>query len=63
MSKEIELAQRIRSLRASKGFTVGTIAQREKVLRVAKTLKDAGIIEFDVVTKKRSGNVFKVAAI
>ena len=41
---------------------VKTDQERQSVCRIAKTLKDSGAIEFDVVTKK-DGSEFKVAAI
>ncbi len=62
MSKETSIANKIRALKASKGFVVTSESQRQNVCRVAKLLKDAGVIEFDVVTKKE-GDAFKVAAI
>lgn len=62
MSKDLTLAQKVRGLKAGKPFTVPTEKERQQVCRIAKSLKDAGVIEFDVVTK-RDGDVFKVAAI
>ena len=62
MSKETLIVSKIKALKASKGFVVKTNSERQNVCRVAKLLKDNGIIEFDVVTKKE-GDTFKVAAI
>ena len=62
MGKELSLAQRIRALKIGQQFTVATEKERQQASRVAKSLKDAGVIQFDVVTK-RDGEVFKVAAI
>lgn len=62
MSKETLIASKIKALKASKGFTVNSISERQNVCRVAKILKDNGIIDFDVVTKSE-GKSFKVAAI
>jgi hypothetical protein len=62
MSKDLSLAQKVRSLKVASSFTVATEKERQQVCRVAKSLKDAGVIEFDVVTK-RDGDIFKVAAI
>lgn len=62
MKQDLNLAQRIRGLKAGKPFTVPTEKDRQSVCRIAKSLKDAGVIEFDVVTRKE-GDAFKVAAI
>ena len=63
MSNELNLARKIRNLKVGEGFTVATEAQRQAASRVGKSLKDAGVIEFDVVTKSNDGKGFKVAAI
>ncbi len=62
MSKEMNIAMRVKALKTGKFFMVATEKQRQEVCRAAKLLKDAGVIEFDVVTK-REGDAFKVAAI
>lgn len=62
MGKQLNLAQRIRALAVGKSFHVDTEKERQEVCKVAKTLRDAGVIEFEVVTKQ-DGDRFKVAAI
>lgn len=62
MKQDLNLAQKIRALKTNKSFTVVSEKDRQTVCRIAKCLKDAGFIEFDVVTKKE-GDAFKVAAI
>ena len=62
MSKELSIARQVRGLKIGQPFTVKTDKERQKVCRIAKALKDAGVITFDVVTK-RDGDLFKVAAI
>ena len=63
MSKETALANKIKSLKTAKGFTVTTESERQNVSRIAKRMKQFGLIEFDVVTKSDGANGFKVAAI
>lgn len=60
--KELTIAQKVRGLKIGKSFTVSTEQDRQRVCRVAKSLKDAGVISFSIVTK-RDGDMFKVAAI
>jgi hypothetical protein len=62
MSKEIDLAQKVRALKAGSPFTVKTEKQRQRVCRIAKALRDSGAIDFTVVTRKENG-AFTVAAI
>lgn len=62
MGIELNLAARIKNLKFGKPFYVKTEADRVKVCKIAKNLKDAGAIEFTVVTAKE-GERFKVAAI
>ncbi len=62
MSKQQKFIQKIKALKASKGFTVATESDRQSVCRAAAELKRYGKIDFDVVTKKE-GDAFKVAAI
>lgn len=63
MSKEIKLASQVRALKVGKHFIVDSESDRQKASRVAKSLKDAGVIDFDVVTKSCGDGTFKVAAI
>ena len=63
MSKQLSIAQKIRGLKLGKSFTVKTKPEREAACRVAKSLRDAGVIEFEIVTKLQDDGCFKVAAI
>lgn len=62
MSKNLSMEHRIKNLKLGEHFHVKTDSERQNANRVAKVLKRAGMIEFDVVTK-RDGLTFKVAAI
>lgn len=62
MSNELNLAARIKNLKFGKPFFVKTKSDQVKVCKIAKTLRDAGAIEFTVVTLKE-GDRYKVAAI
>ena len=62
MGKQLNLAQRVRVLKIGQHFHVSTEKERQEVCKVAKSLRDAGVIEFNVVTKA-DGERFKVAAI
>ena len=63
MSKEIAIAMKVKRLKIGSHFLVTTESDRQKALRVAKSLKDAGVIGFDVVTKSDENGQFKIAAI
>jgi len=64
MSKELNLASKVRNLKPGQSFFVADDKERQSVCRIAKNLRDAGVIEFDVVTKwSEDGQNFKVAAI
>ncbi len=63
MSKATQLAQQIRNLKVTKGFTVKGEKERQKVCREAKFLRDHEMISFDVVTSADGKGNFKVAAI
>jgi len=62
MSKDLNIAAKIKALKIGQSFTVKTKSERENVCRIAKNLRDAGAIEFDIVTRENSGG-YKVAAI
>lgn len=62
MSVELNLAARIKNLKVGQSFYVRTPGDRQKACKVAKTLRDAGVITFTVVTSAE-GERFKVAAI
>lgn len=57
-----ELANKIKSLKVSKGFVVANEKERNKVLLEARQLKRFGKISFDITTKEVEGG-FKVIAI
>jgi len=64
MTTELTLAQKVRELQVGRHFIVKTNKDRQAACRVAKSLRDAGVIEFEVVTKRIDGTKnFKVAAI
>jgi hypothetical protein len=63
MNKTLSLARKIRALQIGKPFTVSTEKDRQMVCRVAKALRDAGVIEFMVVTKRMKSGLWKVAVI
>lgn len=62
MSKQMQIAARVKRLEIGKSFFVETETERQEALRSAKVLKKAGAIAFDVVTRTE-GNGFKIAAI
>lgn len=62
MKKNLTLVQRIKRMKIGQHFHVATKGEQQNACRAAKVLKQAGIIEFDVVTK-RDGEQWKVAAI
>lgn len=63
MNGELNLAKKVRALKPGKSFIVSSSKERQAACRVAKSLKDAGIIEFDVVTRAHYDGTYKVAAI
>lgn len=62
MGIELNLAARIKNLKVGQSFFVKTPGDRVKVCKIAKTLKDAGMIDVTIVTVAE-GDRFKVAAI
>jgi hypothetical protein len=60
--KDLSIAQRVRALKVGKHFIVPTASARQAALRVGKSLRDAGVIDFRVVTVP-DGTGFKIAAI
>ena len=62
MKKELNLAQRIRAMKTGDSFDVTTKAERESALKIAKTLFDAGVIEFRLMTRETDAGAFKVVA-
>ncbi len=63
MSKTLNIAQKIKALKVGKHFMVKGETERQIASRAAKSLRDAGVIAFDVVTKADEKGNFKVAAI
>ena len=63
MSNKFSLAQRIKGLKPGQHFTVTGKSEREMACRIGKNLRDAGAIEFEIVTRLIKGDTFKVAAI
>lgn len=63
MSKhDLKFTLMIKALKIGEHFTVRTEYERQSASRAAKVLKRAGVINFDVVTR-RDGKRFKIAAI
>lgn len=62
MKRDLNLAQKVKGLKIGQHFMVATEKERQAASRIAKSLRDAGVIEFSVVTKQE-GDQFKVAAI
>jgi hypothetical protein len=62
MSKESQLAAKIKALKRGTSFSVDTEAERQTVCKEATRLRRYGVIDFSVVTRAENGK-FKVAAI
>lgn len=62
MSKQVEMASRIKNLKPGKFFLVSNKTDRMLAIRTGKLLHDIGQIEFTIVTREE-GKGFKVAAI
>lgn len=60
---QVEAASRIRAMKLGEQFTASTNKDRIVLLKVAKTLKAAGIIEFQIVTRDDGNGGFTVVAI
>ena len=63
MSNKFSLAAKIKALKPGQSFKVVGKSEREMACRIGKNLRDAGAIEFEIVTRCISGDEFKVAAI
>lgn len=65
MSNELELAARIKRLKSGESFFLQGAKARRKALQMAKTLKQAGVIKFDLTTREIGYNseYFKVIAL
>lgn len=62
MSKQLSIAKQISSLKRGQFFHVTGKSARQNVCRIAKALRDAGLTELQIVTRK-DGSKFKVVAI
>ena len=62
MSKSLNIAQKIKSMKVGQHFTVATETERQIANREGKTLFRAGVITFQIVTRKQ-GDGWKIAAI
>lgn len=51
MSKALSLAQKVRQLKPGQSFTVKTKREQRQICAMAKTLRDGGFINFEIVTK------------
>lgn len=62
MSKQFSIEQQIRRMKQGDSFHVNGEKERQNACRAAKTLRKAGVIDFQVITRK-DGDQFKVVAI
>lgn len=60
---QMEIAQRLKGMKRGGEFSVGTNKERIIALNVAKVLRNAGTIDFQIVTRKNENNGFTIAAI
>lgn len=58
---KLKLAKQIKNLKRSGPFPVQTEGERVKVLQAAKTLRDAGVIDFTVTTRAMNGAFLVIA--
>jgi hypothetical protein len=61
--KRLTLAARIRAMKIGDTFSVETGGERAKILAVAKTLRDAGVIDFLMHTKPSEKGGFSATAV
>lgn len=57
------IAAKIKAMKVGQNFTVQTETERQTASKDAKTLRRAGVIDFDIVTKAIEGGGWKVSAI
>lgn len=62
MSKQFSIERKIRDLKLGEFFQVNNEKERQLACRSAKTLRAAGVIDFQIATRK-NGTKFKVVAI
>ena len=62
MNKRFTLARKIKSMKVGDQFTVDTVNDRQQVANISNALRAAGVIEFQVITR-RNGKCWKVVAI
>lgn len=60
---QTEAAQRIRAMKSGKQFTATSNKDRILLLKVAKTLRAAGVIEFQIITKSDGNGGFLIVAV
>lgn len=65
MKKDMALAAKIRQMKRGDTFTVKTSSERKKAISAGKTLRDAGIIDFEIKTwiDHFDNGQFKVCAV
>lgn len=59
----VELANKIRSLKPSKTFVVQTELERVAAMKMGKEMKRWGKIDFDVTSRKQEDGTFKIGAL
>lgn len=62
MKKEIPLAAKVRNMTKGSHFMVVTLAEREHALRVSRILKDAGVIDFNIATRRQAEGGYLIFA-
>lgn len=62
MSKELNLAQRLRRLKVGQSFLVKTAKEQRQVCTMAKFLREGGFIDFDIITKTTNEGIKVMAA-
>lgn len=60
-NKSLSIAAKIRKMKVGDQFIAADKPERESALRHAKTLREAGVIDFQIVTRQQEGSFVVVA--
>lgn len=60
---QMEAVQKLKAMKPGQQFTVDSKRDRATLLNTAKTLRNAGVIEFQLVTRANDSGGFIIAAI
>lgn len=60
---EVEAASRLKKLKSGQNFSVKSNKDRIMLLKVAKTLRAAGYLEFQIITKSNGNGGFIIVAV